>query len=1345
MICSCIPKTCKKKIFREFSANNNITMKTRTHSYVKSFVFDIKILAILSFILSLGLENVYSKPLDLDLYNSSTISKSLALTGLPDFQFGGNEPCVLCDNVTNGGEIEGDEIGCGIPTWDPSIIINVVTPTGGTGTIEYMWMMTTDDPNKPIMLWSPVPNSNSASYDPGPISQTTYYTRCSRRSGCSVFTGESNIVEKKLQCCDNISNPGSISANQSTCLSPIDPALINNNVSPSGGSGNLEIVWKSSLVGGPIDDINWFIIPGANSLTYDPPTTSQTIYYARCVRRAGCPDYLSSNTIKITLNPAVIISNINVTDVLCFGFNTGQINLTVSGGKLPYSFSWTSSLPPTEDQTNVPAGLYSVTVTDANGCSDVKSITVNTLPELNIDINSTSVKCAGNNDGTIDLTVTGGTSPYTYNWSNGLPAIPNQTGLAPGTYSVTVTDSKACSKVINGIVIKEHPGMLLIIIKTDVKCNGGNDGSINLTVTGGTAPYTFNWSGSTPDVEDPTGLTAGTYSVTFTDANGCTKTATATITEPPAILLTSTVVNVKCNGGNDGSINLTVTGGTAPYTFNWSGSTPDVEDPTGLTAGTYSVTVTDANGCTKTATAIILEANKLVISCASKMISCKGANDGSITVVLSGGTAPYSFNWDNAPDVQNPTNLAPGNYTVTVADANGCTIICTSFIMEPAELIVTGITKDVTCFGGKDGSIIVNVSGGTAPYSFDWNILADVKDQNGLMAGSYTLIVTDSKSCFVKLTFNIKEPTKIILTATQKATTCKTSKDGSIDLTVSGGTAPYSYNWSGTTPDVEDPSGLGTGNYTVTVTDSKGCTATLTIMVMLGTINCNNVGDYVWLDSNRDGIQNISELGINGINVSLIDIGPDMISGTGDDKMVAITITTTKGVSKGYYLFPNVIPGKYIVMFMPDLITYKYSPANVGANDNIDSDPSQLNGKTPVFTINSGDPDNLSLDAGLWLICDNITNGGKIGYDEILCGPGSIASKIISLELPSGGFGNIEYVWMYSEKDPKFSPNNPDWYMVPNSNSPEYAPGQLFKTTYFVRCSRREGCLTYTGETDVITKEVLLKLPVATITKKPLTPLCKNQSFTFEALINNIPDVQYEWHFGPTAFPSAAIGATATTAWSTPGIKVVTLTVSVKGFCKTKAQWVVTINNCTSTKIKFEDFTAVTNDKLTIDLAWKTSLIDNDHEYIIQRSHNGINFEDIAIRTGIKSFSGNYNEIDFNPFKGDNFYRIVLTDKNGNIELSEVRKVNIHENTDDIVFYPNPFCEMLNIKRAKYTNQKLSIEIVGVNGITVKSLQVLENESEIDLSDISSGMYYITIMDESHRILSRSKILKQGN
>ncbi|MCF8236728.1 MAG: SprB repeat-containing protein, partial [Saprospiraceae bacterium] len=460
---------------------------------------------------------------------------------------------LTCDNVTDGGSIEGDEIGCPDPIFDPSEIINVVLPSGGSGDLEYVWMYTTVDPALPITLWQALPNSNSPSYDPGPITTTTWYRRCSRRSGCTEYTGETGYVTKEVKCCENVDNPGIIGSDQESCNTPFDPDVIVNISLPSGGSGNLVYAWYTSQTGPPFDPGTWSIIPGANQPTFDPGAVSTTTWYIRAARREDCSDFLYSNPVVMQILDGPVVSGV-IQHVDCFGQSTGGINLSVTGGAPGYEYDWDNA-PDVENPSNLVAGIYSVMVSDQNGCEATASFEVEQPPLLVLSGVVANPVCNGLATGSIDLTVAGGTPGYTYLWSTGATT-PDLSGLNAGVYAVTVTDQNGCTQT-GSYPINEPSALILSITKMDVSCAGAADGSIQLTVTGGTPGYTYLWStgATTPDLS---GLNAGVYAVTVTDQNGCTQTGSYPINEPSALILSITKMDVSCAGAADGSIQLTV-------------------------------------------------------------------------------------------------------------------------------------------------------------------------------------------------------------------------------------------------------------------------------------------------------------------------------------------------------------------------------------------------------------------------------------------------------------------------------------------------------------------------------------------------------------------------------------------------------------------------------------------------------------------------------------------------------------------------------------------------------------------------------------------------------------------
>jgi hypothetical protein len=253
-------------------------------------------------------------------------------------------------------------------------------------------------------------------------------------------------------------------------------------------------------------------------------------------------------------------------------------------------------------------------------------------------------------------------------------------------------------------------------------CFGNTTGSIDLTVSGGTAPYIYSWDNGLVS-EDLTGIGAGTYVVSITDANGCTTSSSATLTQPiSGIVLTETHSNVLCQGNTTGSIDLTVTGGSGTYSYSWDNG-QNTEDLLNLSAGIYTVTVTDNSNCTSILSVTITEpVSALSASATVTNVLCNGNSTGAIDLAVSGGTGPYSYNWSNGLLIEDISNLTAGTYTVVVTDNNGCTITSNSIVTEPLLPLTSSTTQtNVLCFGNTTGSIDLTVSGGTAPYTYSWD------------------------------------------------------------------------------------------------------------------------------------------------------------------------------------------------------------------------------------------------------------------------------------------------------------------------------------------------------------------------------------------------------------------------------------------------------------------------------------------------------------------------------------------------------------------------------------------------------------------------------------------------
>ncbi|MCX6198674.1 MAG: gliding motility-associated C-terminal domain-containing protein [Bacteroidetes bacterium] len=791
--------------------------------------------------------------------------------------------------------------------------------------------------------------------------------------------------------------------------------------------------------------------------------------------------------------PVAMTTSIIGTNVTCHGAANGAADLTVSDGTPPYTYLWSNFLN-TQDLNNIGGGTFYVIVTDANGCTKRDSVIISEPTAIALSVSITNVLCNGATDGAIDLTVSGGSPGYGFSWSN-LATSEDISGLTAGTYTVTVNDNNGCTTSISAIISQPAQALNTSVVVTDVSCNAGTNGSINLTVTGGTQPYSFVWSNG-PTTEDISGLSAGTYTVSITDANGCLTTASAIVNEPAALTASITPTNVSCFGGNDGATDLTVSGGTSPYSYLWS-TFATTEDLVSLTAGNYVVIVTDAKGCQKITTTTVTQPTQIVVSGVVTNLSCNNAGDGFIDLTVSGGTSGYTFVWSNQTSSEDQSNVVAGTYSVTVFDANLCTATATFTVTEPAALTVSGTTTDVNCNGGANGAINISVAGGTTPYSYSWSNGATTEDISGLSGGPYSVIVTDANLCSASAAFTIAEPAAITSTVVGTNVLCHGDSSGVADLTVSGGVTPYTFLWN-TFDNTEDLTNLSGGVYRVIITDANGCThrdsviitepAAITISVLTTNVLCNgdasgavdvtvNGGtptiNYAW--SNGATIEDLSGVAAGNYSVSITDGNGCTASATATVTQPAalvlnsnitnvacaggangsVDVTVQGGVFPYAYSWSNgastedihnVSGGNYSVTILdangcslsasftvsePAALTASTTATDVschGANDGaVDL---TVTGGVPAYTYfwtNGSTTEDLSgLAGGTYTVLVHDANGCSIVASQVVAEPTAIMATVVvtnvlcnggngSVDLTvTGGIGNYSFAWSNS-------------------------------------------------------------------------------------------------------------------------------------------------------------------------------------------------------------------------------------------------------------------------------------------------------------------------------------------
>ncbi len=571
--------------------------------------------------------------------------------------------------------------------------------------------------------------------------------------------------------------------------------------------------------------------------------------YTIVVRDAnGCTISLAPVTLaQPTQLTLALASQTNITG--CFGDSTGAITVTATGGQPAYEYSIDNGT--IFQASNVFGGLvagnYTILVRDTKGCTATLANMALIQPTaVAASMASQNPLCKGNNNGSVTITATGGTAPYSYSINGGAPQASNVfTGLVAGTYTVKVIDNNNCEVTLPALTLTE-PDLLTVAVslqKNIETCAGDANGEITVAATGGTPAYQYSIDNGATFQGSPTftGLLAGNYTILVRDAQNCTVSSVpVTLVEPPALVLAlgSQTDITGCFGDATGSITVSATGGTAPYAFSRDGSLFQATGNfTGLTAGNYTITVRDSKNCVKTVAVTLSQPAQLAASLTAKQdVGCFGAATGSISVGASGGTAPYTYSKDgtNFQASNAFAGLVAGNYTITIRDSKNCEVTVPGISLGQAPQLAASVTaqNDISCNGGTDGAIAIAVTGGTAPYVFSTDnvtFTANGGNFTGLAAGTYTIVVRDANGCTATLNpVTLSAPAALQAAATATDANCSGTATGSITVTATGGTVAYSYSINGGAPQASNVfAGLASGNYTILVTDGKGCTVTL--------------------------------------------------------------------------------------------------------------------------------------------------------------------------------------------------------------------------------------------------------------------------------------------------------------------------------------------------------------------------------------------------------------------------------------------------------------------------------------------------------------------------------------
>ena len=683
--------------------------------------------------------------------------------------------------------------------------------------------------------WTPAlgPNDN---YSVSPAVSTSYTVTVTDANGC---TNEDQVIITVNENPTVVLNaaPNPICYNESTNLS----------TNVVGGTPAYTYIWSHSLSDQPGHTV----------------TLTSTDTYSVVVEDInGCQ---GTDNVTINVNPEIVITVNNIIEPDCNGNTNASFDIAVSGGSPNYTIDWTNgtdngsfpgSVGGPHTVNAIPAGNYQIDVTDAAGCTETYNFTINQPDVLSINLDAINdILCFGETNGSVDYTINGGTANFELQWDNGLnndlisglsSGSHTLSNLEAGNYDLTLTDANGC-EVFDNFTLIEPTDLSFSVNSTDnVSCYNGTDGVITVDIGGGTSDYDLAWdngstsglqSGLSAGTHDITGLPAGNYSITLTDNNACTSIENAVIQEPATELQVSilSVTDASCVGVNDGSAEIQVNGGVPAYNYAWDNPNGSGTQITNVTAGDYTVIVTDDWGCeVEFIVTIGQPANGLSASPDVTPVSCLSNSDGSITLNTAGGTPPYTYTWDpNVSSGETATNLAAGDYDVTINDDGTCVLILTINVPEDPNTLSTEITDTthISCNGGNDGEITVTASNGYPPYTYSWTgyPLETGNTLSNLSAGNYEVIVTDNLGCEIILNQTLNEPTPLTITGDSITNVlCFGDNTGEIFTSTSGGTLSYSYTWEdnlGNNLGVnsDDILGQSAGDYTLYLTDNNNC------------------------------------------------------------------------------------------------------------------------------------------------------------------------------------------------------------------------------------------------------------------------------------------------------------------------------------------------------------------------------------------------------------------------------------------------------------------------------------------------------------------------------------------
>ncbi len=761
--------------------------------------------------------------------------------GLPTYQYS-----------FNGGPFVGSTIQSGMLAGPKNVVIKDANSC--TLTVNFI-IGNTGSPSSAIATLSNVScfNGNNGSFSVSTSGGTPGYsytlTPGNITNGFGNFTGltAQNYtvnVQDALGCVTTVTTSIGQPAALTLGVSSLPPSC------NSGNNGTITVI-----AGGGTSPYLYNINAGPNQVsTVFTTNISAGAYNLTVIDNNGCS---LSQTIAVT-QPLPITLTLSSVPANCSTAN-GSASVNASGGTPIYTYTWLPTGGNGPQTTGVLAGSYTVTVKDTKGCIQTGIVSVTATPGGTAVItNTTNVSCFNSANGSLTANMIGNvTAPLTYSWSNG-STLQTASGLVPGNYTVTVSDFYGCKSTTVGTITQ--PGNIVLISgASNAACFNSATGTATTTVSsGGTPGFSYLWSPGGATTSIVSGLFAGTYTCQVTDANGCIKTSTVSITQPSSVTINTNTLTATCNQAN-GVASATATGGTAPYTYTWSTNFVG-QTLSNVAAGTYTVQVKDANGCIYVLAATVPNASGPAISVTSfTNPNCFGGNNGMATTTINPGNPGPGFpiySWSNGQNTGTATNLMNGVYTVTLTDATGCIASASVTITQPASLTINVTGTNPKCFNASNGTANAGVLGGTPGYTYAWlpapGAGGNSSTPSGMGPGNYNVTVTDSKGCIIQGTLALANPPQMLSSVSQTQVSCFNACNGLAVGSVSNAIGAVSYYWTGgpvplTTQTV---SNLCAGTFSMLATDQNSCTATtifnitqppaLTVSISaIGTPSCN--------------------------------------------------------------------------------------------------------------------------------------------------------------------------------------------------------------------------------------------------------------------------------------------------------------------------------------------------------------------------------------------------------------------------------------------------------------------------------------------------------------------------